>query len=117
MEVKYVKHVANPVESPWLDWIAEGRKTYEGRLRKGDWTKVDVGDHIRFEDGDKLTVVEVIEIISYTSFGVAFNDLGASLVPIPDITREDVVNLYRKYFSDEDVRRYGVVAVGVRVVK
>ena len=28
------------IDEPWLSWIVEGRKTYEGRVKKGKWDTV-----------------------------------------------------------------------------
>lgn len=123
MEATYVKPLDN--DQPWLEWIHIGKKTYEGRLYKGDWTNVEPGDVIRFEstksdDSGQISslsvLVKVTELRRYKSFGEAFDELGSALIPILGITRKEVIEMYQRYFSEEETERYGVVAVGVTPV-
>ena len=112
------KFIQNTAEYPWLDWIEVGKKKYEGRLCKEDWSKLKVGAKIVFsvKDSNRAPVtVNVTELKYYDDFGLAFDDLGQELIPISGITREKVIELYSEFFSDDDVKKYKVVAVGVAV--
>lgn len=112
----FYRQISNPAETPWLDWIESGIKTYEGRLNKEIWSKLRVGDHIVFQTVDETKEVEIIvtELRYYKDFGEAFNELGSKLVPIKDANVDDVKKLYNQFFTDDDVAKYGVVAVGIR---
>lgn len=50
---RWLKHIANPHETPWLDWIEDGFKIYEGRVYQGDWREMKVGDIIDFYIGER----------------------------------------------------------------
>lgn len=121
MEAKtYNKHIANPPSMPWRDWIAHGIKTYEGRLLnpQKDWAKMKIGDKIRFYTEDREDLwVEVIDLQKFKDFDDAYEALGFRLIPVlPDkMTGNDV---YTKLvgFSMNDIKKYGVVAVGIRVI-
>lgn len=110
------KSIQNPEEIPWLDLIEKRIKKYEGRIRKEDWTKIMVGDVINFNSGTKTVKTIVTELRYYPDFKEAFCDLGQELVPISEITPDEVAKLYSQYFSSEFIKEYGVVAVGVKVI-
>jgi tRNA (cytosine38-C5)-methyltransferase len=105
------KRIQNPPERPWLDWIEQGKKRFEGRLFKGDWQQVAIGDLIELFSTDKSVIVQVTDLRRYTDFKEAFNDLGEKLVPIEGIDADTVVMMYREYY--EDVAEHGVLCVGV----
>jgi len=110
---KYV----NNYPIPWLSLIASGFKTYEGRtaIKIQEWN-LEVGKRITFFCNDIEVNVLVTSLKQYGSFGDAFDDLGNALVPIPNSTRAGVERLYREYYTDEEVAKYGVVAIGVQVL-
>ena len=111
----FYRQISNPPETPWLDWIESGIKTYEGRLNKEVWSKLRIGDHLILHTNDKAKEVEIIvtELRYYKDFAEAFNDLGAKLIPIKDATVDSVKKLYNQFFTDDDIVKYGVVAVGL----
>jgi ASC-1-like (ASCH) protein len=110
------KHIANPITTPWLDWIISGRKTFEGRVNQGDWTHMKIGDEIYFYSDDNNAICVIADLKKYTDFAQAFDDLQSQLVPIPNITRDEVTNIYSQYFNEDDIKKFGVVAVGVKPI-
>lgn len=112
------KNIQNPPNVPWLDWIIEGKKTYEGRLNVGDWRTLRPEDIIIFYDQNNKSIKTVVSDLKYfKNFRMAFRSLGQQLVPIQGISEEEVENLYWKYFKQDDIDRYGVVAIGLKVKK
>jgi len=110
------KHIANPPETPWLDWIISGDKIYEGRLNRGYWAQLEVGDSLYLTDNRKLVFVQVTDKHFFSDFADAYSHLGQSLVPIPKLTGQTVNKLYAQYFTDLDVDQFGVVALGLKVI-
>ena len=108
--------IQNPQNTPWLDWIETGVKKYEGRLNKGIFAKLHVGDIVIWYDriSGKEVKTEITELRYYVTFTDAFNKLGKNLVPIPNITPELVEKLYAQYFTKEDIEKYGVLTIGVK---
>ena len=141
------------ISPPWLDYIMDGSKTYEGRLNKGFWKKLKIGDTFIFDDATSTYPVEVVSLAYFQDFASAYKSLKTQLVPnqlliqsflevyqqeqldniqktskkleayqelmekpigeIEAMFTEKVRELYRKYFSDADVKKYGVVCVEV----
>lgn len=102
----------------WLDLIASGIKMYEGRTaEKIDTWDLFVGKDMVFYDDRGLEVtVEIVSLPVFKSFGDAYDALGDELVPVESIDRKSVEELYREYNTDTDVNKYGVVAIGVKVL-
>lgn len=112
------KSIQNPKVTPWLDWIEQGIKTYEGRLNKGDWINIKANDIIIFYDSKgKEVKTRVIKMLYFKNFIEAYRELGMKLVPLRNISENDVENLYLQYFTRDDINRYGVVAVQIQVIK
>lgn len=112
------KPIRNPPDTPWLTWILEGKKKYEGRLSTKivEWDLY-IGKEAIFECGSLKAHARITSLLRYDSFGHAFDTLGSELVPIDGITRVEVEDLYRRYYSREDVEKHGVVAIGIVVIK
>ena len=107
----------NPPESPWFDWVVAGVKRYEGRVRRGEWAQLRVGEHVEFyEDTGRRVVVRVEALPHYDNFAAAFGAHGAELVPVAGADAAMVTRLYGQYFSDADVSENGVVAIKMQVV-
>lgn len=112
IEPKFKKSLQNPPESPWFDWIADGTKKFEGRLCKGDWSTLKAEDIIVFTcPKNRELTCQIISTPRFETFGAAFDALGSALVPVPGVTTADVVKIYGQYFTEEDVRNFGVVAI------
>lgn len=112
------KCIQNPPETPWLDWIEAGIKTYEGRLLQNDWAKMAIGDFIELYvlNTSRQTTVVITELHYYKDFGGAWQDLGQALIPLENTTENIVKELYWQYFNQTDIDKYGVVAVGVKPI-
>jgi len=123
------KPIKNPKESPYLDWIKYGDKKYEGRLQSKiiDWN-LSVGTIIQFYDEENpqsFVVVEITSLPLFDDFGMAFDELGSSL--IPNKSRKEVVFLYNELFHYDGEKitenmpskmiiDQGVVAIGFKII-
>ena len=107
-------HISN-YPNPWFDYILTGKKTFEGRLNRGRWADMQVDDIVQWTYGNRIIDTIVTEIKLYKSFKHAFKDLGEKLLPSIE-TDTNAGNLYSSFYSDEDVNKYGVVAIGIRVL-
>ncbi len=104
------------VQEPWFTHIKEGRKTVEGRLDKGDFSKMKVGETIEWRNkGDKFRV-KIIGINKYETFREYLETEGLeNCLPNVDMV-EDGIAVYRKFYSDEKEKQYGVLAIKVKVI-
>jgi ASC-1-like (ASCH) protein len=131
MEEILSKPIRNKPENCYFDWIKDGSKTYEGRLKckckKSEWNLY-IGKKIHFYDEDNPAdglLVEVIELPIFKNFGEAFDVFGSNL--IPDRSKREVINMYNELFHYEDeilyggitskmIDKEGVVAIGFKII-
>lgn len=107
------------IVEPWLSYIVEGPKLYEGRVFKNTWAKLVVGDVIEAYSSRFSSVkLKVNELLRFDDFDKAFEVLGKTLLPSGAETPDEALRLYRQWNPAEVVRRNGgVVAVGVDVLE
>lgn len=116
MRKTYTKNVSEP----WFTLIKIGKKTREGRLNKGDFKEMKRGDIIKFVNNefgwDRTFSCEVLSKKVYTSFATYLRgETPEKCLPGID-TIADGVSVYHRYFTREDVRRFGVVSIRVKVI-
>ena len=105
------------VSDPWFDQIQSGKKTIEGRVKFGFFGKLNKGDKIKLSNSDKskfiTCTVENLEDFKN------FHDLldGEKLNKVfPDAkTVNDGLEIYKKFYKDEDIEKNGVVAITLKV--
>lgn len=114
MEINYSKHLSEP----WFSLITVGLKTVEGRLNKGDFSKMEVGELIEWKNDDfkeRSIVTKIVGKKEYKSFKEYLEGEGLNkcLPGIP--TLEHGLSVYYKYFTKEDEEKYGVVAISIEI--
>ena len=81
-----------------------------------------VGDHITFYNSDlgffeREVTVEIIKIYNYNSFETLLIKKGLSKV-LPTVTSiENGVKVYRNYYSVEDEKKYGILAIRMKKIE
>lgn len=105
----YRKHLSEP----WFSLVALGIKTVEGRLYKGDFSKINIGDVITFYNDDfnirECTVV-ITKITRHKSFDLYLRRETLKKCLPTFRTVADGLNVYYKYFTREQEEQYGIVA-------
>ena len=104
----YKKHVSEP----WFSLIQQGIKTVEGRINKGDFAKMTIGDTIIFTNTDVDWSVTIKDIKIYNTFEEYLNsETLERCLPHTDIqTIEDGLKVYYQYYSTHEEREFGVKA-------
>jgi ASC-1-like (ASCH) protein len=103
------------VSQPWFNHILSGQKTIEGRLGKGDFNRMQPHDTIVWASGPVSFQTEITHIARYGSFYNYLISEGLNRT-LPDIhSIEEGVAIYRKFFTAADERKYGVVAIHLRI--
>ncbi len=97
----------------YLRAIAEGRKKVEGRLYDEKRQGIRPGDTILFEN--RLMCV-VKDVRTYSSFREMLEREGLENVLPGMESIEEGVKVYRRFYPEEDEKRYGVVAIEVEPV-
>jgi ASC-1-like (ASCH) protein len=98
-----------------------GKKTIEVRLYDDKRRKIKPGDEIVFlklPDNDESIKARVIEIFVFDSFAKMFEAIGPEQFGHDkSLTVEQRVNMQRKYYTEEEEKRYGVVAIKIKTVQ
>lgn len=115
-------------ESHLLDDIIAGRKTIEGRLNRGKFSKYRVGDVVALRrdlrddsgvlrDGEPDAArVEVVAIRHYETFLAMVQAEGWQHVIPSAGSTEAAAAEYDRYYTSTDQRVYGVLAIEVRTI-
>jgi ASC-1-like (ASCH) protein len=101
-------------QEPYYTYIVNGQKTVEGRLNKGKFSRMQVGDHLLINDESKFKVERKT---NYDSFLEMVKAEGVKNV-VPDKKElEEAANVYYNFFTKEQEREYGVVAMEISKVE
>lgn len=100
------------VQEPYKSQILSGQKTVEGRLNKGKFWSLKIGDILQFDDTGEQ--VKVVNLTLYPSFQVMFESEGLKHI-VPDIkTIEQGIAVYRKFYSIEQEKEFWVIAIEMK---
>lgn len=105
--MNYTKHLSEP----WFTLVKLGIKSVEGRLNKGSFKDMKIGDTITFYNNDVIErnfKVKIVKINVYDSFK---NYLKKETLKktLPGYNKiQDGLAVYYKYFTREDEKTYKV---------
>lgn len=110
------------VRQPWFDLIKSGKKTAEGRLNRGLFAKLKVGDIVQWQQSDNpanFVNTTVVNLRKYATFAdmLAAERLKNTL-PVDDINtiNKGLKEVYHKIYKHADEQKFGVVAIRLQVV-
>ncbi|MDO8507694.1 MAG: ASCH domain-containing protein [bacterium] len=105
-------------QEPHFSNVKEGKKVIEVRLRKGKYAEVKAGDifEVQRPDESESFRVKVVGTTYYNSFKkMAENENFKEIIPeAKDVS--DVVKACREFYSEEQEKEFGVVALRVKVL-
>ena len=91
-------------------------KTIEGRLFKGKFAMMAVGDVLTLSLDKSVKSLTITKVERFVSFEQMLLDADNLAVTLPGTTSVDEgVQVYRQFYSQEDETQYGVVAITVNV--
>lgn len=114
-------HYHKNLSEPWFSFTEIGLKTVEGRLNRGDFLLMNVGDTITFTNDylglERQFSVRIVEIRHYETFRLYLEKEGLrNCLPGID-TMEKGLNVYSKIYSEEDERAYQVIALHIQKIQ
>lgn len=102
------------VQEPYKTFMLKGIKTVEGRLNKGKFMIIKIGDILEIESED--VVFKVIEKNIYPNFRKMLEKKGIKNV-IPDKDNiNDAVDIYYKFYTKEQEKKFGVAAIKIKKI-
>ena len=97
------------IQEPYLSFILKGQKTVEGRLNKGKFRNLMIGDRLSIGPDEKIFIVK--QISYYDSFRDMLAGQGIKNV-IPDKnTIKDAEAVYYKFYTKEQEKEFGILAI------
>jgi len=107
-----MKIISINVQEPYYTFILSGEKIVEGRLNKGKFSDIEIGDVLELEP--EKNKFEVIDKNIYKNFKEMIKREGIENV-IPDKNNiEDAVNVYYRFYTKEQENKFGVVAIKIK---
>lgn len=104
------------VQEPWFSHIKSGKKKVEGRLNKSWVSTLQKIDRIIWADADSQFSTIVEDLKHYGSFKEMLEKEGIQNV-LPGIdTIEDGVQIYRKFYSEADEKKFGVIGIHLKLL-
>jgi ASC-1-like (ASCH) protein len=103
---------------PWFGYLKSGQKSIEGRLKRGKYAMIQVGDRMEVnnEDESDIVAVEVMGVREYLSFKAMLlsEPIDKVLPGISDIN--EALSIYRRFYSEDEEKKFGVVAIEIRLL-
>lgn len=104
------------IKMPWFKHIRNGVKTVEGRLNKGLFARLNIGDIITWVHKGKKCKTQVTFKHEYSTFRELLENETLKNV-LPGIFNIDEgVKIYRQYYDKKREKKHGVVAIGMALV-
>ena len=99
------------IQEPYRSLVLRGQKTIEGRLSKGKFKDLQVGDFLLIEPGQESFVVT--KLTRYSSFKDMLGAEGVSVVVPDKKTIDEAVAVYRSFYTPAMEQEYGVIAIAL----
>jgi ASC-1-like (ASCH) protein len=112
----YLLHLSEP----WFSLVMLGHKKVEGRKNKGNFKDMKIGEIIEWFNDDfgmRKIKTRIIGKNTYSTFQEYLESEGLTncLPSILDI--ESGVNVYYKYYTKEEEKEFGVVAIVLELIE
>jgi len=101
------------VQEPYLSLILNEKKIVEGRLNKGKFKDLKIGDILLIGPDEKRYLIERTTL--YKSFREMIEKEGIENV-IPDkYNIDDAEAVYYKFYTKEQEKEFGVLAIKIKI--
>ena len=103
----------------YFNLIKEGKKIYEIRLNDEKRQQIDVGDYIVFQNQSNTNErikTEVQDLVYFDTFEEMSKTLPLAKVGFEKESLQEVINIYHQFYSEENEKKYGVLAIKVKTV-
>ena len=113
--MEMIIHLDNDI----FEFVKKGTKIVEGRVNDEKRRKLNIGDKLIFlkRPNDDETIEAFIEdLVVYKDFKSMVEDYTIEELYLPGYSKEDYLNLLKRFYSDEEIEHYGVVAIKFKKV-
>ena len=102
------------IQPAYYEAILHCKKRVEIRLNDEKRQLVKIGDVITFKRTDNLNEsfdVIVVDLLYYSTFNDIIDDLDIEIIANKDSDKEDLKDLLRKFYTEEEEQKFGVVGI------
>lgn len=95
--------------------VKSGEKKFEFRLNDEKRQALRVGERVEFAklpELEKSVIVEIASLDVFPSFASLYQGLPQAVV---GYTESEFIERMRNYYSEEEEKKYGVVAIGLKI--
>jgi len=104
------------IKEPWFTHIKNKDKRIEGRLDKGQFSKLEKGEIVKFVNNTASFNAKIHKIVKYKTFEEYLSQEGLKRT-LPDIkTIEEGKNIYYKYYTREQEKEFGILAIYIKLI-
>ena len=103
----------------YFNKIKIGEKIYEIRLNDEKRQLINVGDFIIFKKEPLLEDVietEVVELLHFKTFKEMASNILPKEIGFDNHSIDDIVKVYHQFYSTEDEKKFGVLAIKVKII-
>jgi ASC-1-like (ASCH) protein len=115
IEANYKEHISEP----WFTLVSMGLKNVEGRKNKGRFKEMKVGDIVSWSNNDfapREIFTRITGKTEYNTFKEYLETEGLDKC-LPGIKNIKIgLSVYYKYFTKEDEKEFGVVAIRLELI-
>lgn len=102
------------LDSDIFDVVDKGIKCVEGRVNDEKRRQLHVGDKLIFLrrplEIDKIEAI-VEDLVYYNNFEEMIKDYNVEDIYLSGYSKEYYLELIKRFYSDEEIKKYGVVAI------
>ena len=109
-------HFKYSLKEPALSLIKNGSKIVEGRLNKNTFKNINSGDTITFFNKDKNVNTMVSKVVKYDNFSTMLISTGLKNTTPLARTLKDALKIYHNIYSQNDIEKYGVLAIHLKKI-
>ena len=114
---KYKTYYNHCVES-YFTFVKNGKKTIEGRIKKGWYKHINLGDHIIIYNKEETDNIEVLvkDVRTYFSFKEMLETEPLAKI-LPDAESVDHgIKIYKQFYDSKQEKQFEVIALEIERV-
>ena len=97
-----------------FETVDKGFKNVEGRVNDEKRQKLKVGDKLIFlKRPDEIEKIEAVveDLVYYKDFCEMIKDYSMKEIYLEEYSKDYYIDLIKRFYSDEEINKYGVVAI------
>lgn len=103
-----------------FDIVKDGIKNVEVRVNDEKRRKLSIGDTLIFlkrPNEDEKIIARVTRLVYFNSFSDVTDNYPMERIYLSNTSCNDYIELMRKFYNDDEVSKYGVVAIEFEQIK